>query len=212
VLRRTFWVLAALWLLVPAAARALEIKEELTPDEIRKEFRKIVSEFSEIERNKRSANFHINQLETNVRELSGKLDALDTRLKLFESAIEGLRADLARMAKAKTEEAKAAPPAAGTAPANPAAVQEAIARIEDEKHTIEGTFLTFTGTVVNLVNRPLIGPTVKVSLYGDKGILITAQPGFTSPQIIPPMGKATYRIIIRRDERVKNSSVRVHAE
>jgi outer membrane murein-binding lipoprotein Lpp len=210
--RPALWLLVALSLLLPAAARAAGINEDLTPDEIRKQFKKITSEFSEIERAKRSTAFHFNQLEANVRELSAKLDSLDTRLKTFETAIESIRAEFAKMAKARIEESKAARPATPSGPSAPAAVQEIIARVEDDRHTIEGTFLTFTGTVVNLTARPLTFAVVRVTLLDQGGNVIKTESTFTSPQIIPPQGKATYRIVTRRDNRIASSTVTVRAD
>jgi hypothetical protein len=86
------------------------------------------------------------------------------------------------------------------------------ARIAGERVSREGGYTVITGTVENTSEQPLTLVTVRADFLDARGNVVKSETAYTSPRIIGPGGKATFKINTRRDHRIRTHRLAVQTQ
>jgi hypothetical protein len=191
------WTLAPLLALLPwAAARG----DHWAPHEITEKFLEVDKKLEALDglvglaRADRAAARRIGDLETEVRELRSQVDQLGASIKSLQQLVQDLRADLA---KAAATRAIAQTPDRTRPDAVEPAPEPTATRITSKNTMRDGDFLIVTGTVENTSEAPLTFVVVKADFLDNQRNVVHSASAYTNPRVIPPGGKATFRINTR---------------
>ena len=161
---------------------------------------------------KRSRNFEkrVEALEAKVRDVQTKLDLLEFQLDSIESKLKKIQEQLAALAGQQPEQ----PVPEATRPKaepKPSAVAT-FASIRSQRVTVMGEFLQVSGVVANTSSKPLSFVLVEATFLDGRGHIVKTASGYTNPRVIPPGGTATFKIMTRRDPRIRNHRLTVRSQ
>ncbi len=190
------------------AARA----DHWSPTEITKKFREHEKELKKIEgilSASNSARLRIAELEAEMRLLRRQVADLETSLRSAQEAVKGLKLDVIRAASARDASRTVRTPAAEEPVAAPAANQAVVSGEHAER---SGDFTVITGLVENTGDGPLTFVVVRADFLDSRGNVVKSESVYTSPRIIGPHSKASFKINTRRDHRVRTHRLSVETK
>lgn len=204
------WVILLLAFALTTVARAGELDSlEEFNRYVSERLKKLDKEVREFRQNDGSAGRRIADLEGQLRKANTKVARLEAKMLTMGLRIEELRRELDRLA-ATPRVASRATPLPGTAPGAEAVKPEPpepkgpVATVISKRRQVSGNDLTITGTVQNISKEPLTFIVIKATFLDRKSKPVYTTSGYTNPRIIPPGGKATFKILARatlRDHR-----------
>ena len=152
-----------------------------------------------------SAKRRIGALEEEVRQLRRQVSGLEATLRNMQETLSTMQLDIAKVAMVRdltTKAGGARTGVSGTQGASPeaAAPKAAVASSREQR---EGDFSVITGTVENQSDTPLTFVVVRADFLDARGNVVKSESVYTSPRIIGPRGKASFKINTRRDHRVR---------
>jgi len=207
--RPTRWTLL-LCLALAAAARARE--EDWTNKKLTEEFDEIdkkLRTLRRLEKTDRNITRHLTKLDDQFRDLRTRLARLERQMKSLEDVLVALRKEIAEVA-ARSKTGEPAKSAAGTPSVQPA--ERAVAAIRTQRRAINGDFLIITGTVANVSGRVLTFVVVEAAFLDARDHVVKTASGYTTPRVIAAGGTASFKIIIRRDLRIRNYRLTVRTK
>jgi len=197
-------VLAALALPLWAAEWTSEDLDEKF-HEIDKDLRILRS----VEKRGRSSEKRLEALEGKLRDVQTKLDLLEFQLESMENRLKKLQEQLATLIGKKPQQ-----PAPGATPGKEEPKTAAVATfasIRSQQVSVLGEFLQVTGIVANTSSKPLTFVVVEAVFLDGRGNMVKTASGYTNPRVIPPGGTATFKIMTRRDPRIRNHRLSVRS-
>jgi hypothetical protein len=220
-LRRTLWATVTLVVLA-ASARAGTATHGNEPHwngwDLQDKFQEIdrklagVGELRALQARDRATLRRILAIEASLRDIEISHKQLVSHLDKLDTAIDALRKDLA----AARESAPPTPAEPGTAPPHvgrPTAAEPAgpVADIVDEQEVRNGPFVTITGRVRNLSDKPLTFVRVQITFVDDRGNVVKTETAYTEPRVIAPNTRGSFRINTRTDPRIVRHRLSVQA-
>ena len=199
-----------LGLALTAAAEGPKWKpEELTEkfDEIDKKLDALPS----IERHEKATDRRLVDLEGKVRTLRSKLGHLEFQVRSLTNLVKALRIEIADLGGKATVAAEPGAEAGETAEPVPGAPTVTMATIRSQQVVADGDFLNITGIVANQSAKPLSFVVVEASFLDDKNSVVKTASGYTNPRVLGPGATASFKIVTRRDNRIRNHRLRVRA-
>jgi len=163
-----------------------------------------------LEKRSRSFEKRLEALEAKVRDAQTKLDLLEFQLDSIESKLKKIQEQLAALAGQKPEQPTPKATKPKEEPKTPAVAT--FASIRSQGVAVMGEFLQITGVVANTSSKPLTFVLVEATFLDGSGHIVKTASGYTSPRVIPPGGTATFKIMTRRDPRIRNHRLTVRSQ
>ena len=163
-----------------------------------------------LEKRTRSQEKRLALLENKVRDVQTKLDLLEFQLESIENKLKKIQAQLAAMTGQKPQEQPSQTPSGNEESKTPPVAT--FASIRSQQVRVVGEFLQITGIVANTSSKPLTFVVVEATFLDGRGHIVKTASGYTSPRVIPPGGTATFKIVTRRDARIRNHRLSVRSQ
>jgi hypothetical protein len=198
-------------LLTPVMAR----EQHWSGGEITQKFEQVdrkLKALPRLEKDIKAGERRLTELEGHVRELRAKFDLFELQMKSMRASIDALRKQLADLGATVARAPGETEPATGntTAPATPAA--EPVAAIRSQRISRQGDFITVSGTVANVSKQPLTFVAIEVAFLDGRNEVIKTESAYTNPRVIAPGATATFKVLTRRDPRIRDHRVSVRTQ
>ena len=201
------WILAlALFIATPAWAHWNDSDLDNAFLRVTKRFKKLDDTLA---RKDRATARRISELERSVRELQTTVTRLERRLETANAKAARLEAAVERTSKVASA-ARTRP--AGTPSATAAEPKGPRTEILGERRTVNGDFITLTGMVHNISDQPLNFVVVKATFLDGNGGAVKAETAYTSPRVVSPGAKATFKFVTRYDRRIRSHRIAVQTK
>ncbi len=163
-----------------------------------------------LDKRTRSHEKRLETLENKLRDVQTKLDLLEFQLDSIENKLKRIQQQLAALANQKPQEQPSETPSGREEAKTPAVAT--FASIRSQQVRVVGEFIQITGLVANTSSKPLAFVVVEATFLDGKGHIVKTASGYTSPRVIPPGGTATFKIMTRRDVRIRNHRLSVRSQ
>ena len=208
-------VLVLLVLFLPwlaPAAQGVGAEPHYSGWDLEKEFGDIkrkIKDLPDLRRKDRITTRRLGDIEATVRDIRASIRALDLRLRSIESTLTGVQASLVSLSKKAHADTEPGKTAEGGAPRKP---EGPLAEILDEELSRDGTFITITGSVRNLTDRPLTFIAVQATFTDEQGNTVKTQSAYVTPGVLAPGARGAFKITTRHDSRIRRHRLSIQAK
>jgi len=168
-----------------------------------------IKDLPDLRRKDRIAARRLGDIEANVRDIRASIHALDLRLRSIESTLTDVQASLVSLSKKAPAGTEPAKTGEGDVPREP---EGPLAEILDEQLSRDGTFITITGRVRNLTDRPLTFIAVQATFTDEQGNIVKTQSAYVTPGVLAPGARGAFKITTRHDSRVRRHRLSIQAK
>lgn len=168
-----------------------------------------IKDLPDLRRSDRITTRRIGDIEATVRDIRASVHALDLRLRSIETTLTDVQARLVSLSKAAPGDTEPGKTGDSDVPKEP---KGPVAEILDEEVSRDGTFMTITGRVRNLTDRPLTFIAVQATFTDEQGNTVKTQSAYVTPGVLAPGARGAFKITTRHDSRVRRHRLSIQAK